>query len=172
MSPCQKLPPFLRNSLPGTLVCALVGALLAAVPARAQSVRPVSSPRAAVVEPASPPPPPSAVRSRGPSAVEPQVRVPAPSDAGELFLARAFQEPRESEGEGPDLESLRDFLPPRLYADVVELKNRVIRVRHRLFGREGIVSVGRADDGGEVGRLRLNLQYDPDPGVRVTIVTG
>lgn len=176
MSTRDSLPAVPRSAAPGTPVrtatlCAL-GALLAAVPARAQSDRPVPAPAPAT-------PDVEDVTSRAADAASAQaserpastVRLPAATDAAEVLLSRALGEPSETAGPGPDLESLRDFLPNSLFRDVVELRDRVVRVRSRLFGRRGIVSLGRTDEGGELGRVRLNLQYDPDPGIRVTLVT-
>mgnify|MGYP006292587363 CR=1 FL=1 len=70
--------------------------------------------------------------------------------------------------EGEDLD-LPEFLPWPLRRDLDDLRRRVQRVRTVLFGREGIVDVGRVD-GTDLGRLRLNLQYDPRPGVRFVLV--
>ena len=69
---------------------------------------------------------------------------------------------------GEDLD-LPEFLPWPLRRDLDDLRRRVQRVRTVLFGREGIVDVGRVD-GTDLGRLRLNLQYDPRPGVRFVLV--
>lgn len=176
MSTRDSLPAVPRSAAPAAPVrtatlCAL-GALLAAVPARAQSDRPVPAPAPAT-------PAVEDVTSRAADAASAQAserpastgRLPASTDAAEVLLSRALGDPSETDGPGPDLESLRDFLPNSLFRDVVELRDRVVRVRSRLFGRRGIVSLGQADDAGELGRVRLNLQYEPDPGLRVTLVT-
>lgn len=179
VSPCEKLPAPLRALAPVTLLCALAAFLLPDA-ARAQDV-PSSPPTLAAAEPAAnlssragltePP------TGRSPAARSSGVRLlsgggDAPRSVGEVLLSRALAGPPDGGGPGPDLESLRDFLPDALYRDVLELKDRVIRLRSRVFGREGIVSLGRAGREGDLGRLRLNLQYSPDPGIRVTLVTG
>lgn len=69
---------------------------------------------------------------------------------------------------GEDLD-LPEFLPWALRRDLHDLRRRVQRVRTVLFGREGIVDMGRVE-GTDLGRLRLNLQYDPHPGLRFVLV--
>lgn len=64
---------------------------------------------------------------------------------------------------------LPDFLPWALRRDLHDLRRRVQRARTVLFGRAGIVDMGRVG-GSDLGRLRLNLQYDPHPGVRFVLV--
>lgn len=171
MSSCEQLSSLLRGLVPAPVLCALA-ALLLPTHVVAQAERP-----------ARPAPAPSALEAAAGDAALPAARaggsseeafagVPLPlTNVGEALLARALGGPPSGEDPGSGLSSLRDFLPFSLYRDVVELRDRVVRVRSRVFGRRGIVSLGRADEDGEVGRLRLNLQYSPDPGIRVTLVT-
>lgn len=172
MSPCEKLPGILRALFPATVLCALAGLLLPGF-ARAQSdrpARPSPAPASSAVAASSE----AALSDRDPGA-DALGRIAdarlSPKDLGQALLSRALGGPSEEAGSGPDLSSLRDFLPPGLYHDVLELRDRVVRLRSRVFGRRGIVSLGRAGEDGELGRLRLNLQHSPDPGIRVTLVT-
>lgn len=71
-----------------------------------------------------------------------------------------------------DLGSLGDVLPGALLRDLVELRARVQRYRAVLFGERGIARWGDLEDSEETARIRLNLQADPHPGFRVTLVTG
>lgn len=172
MTPCEKLPALLRATVPVGILCALVGLLLPAS-LHAQSHRPA---------PSSPPPARPAVEASvapalahaSPEAapieriVGPRFVAPGP---GELLLARALEGAPGGRGTGSDLSSLRDLLPGPLYHDMVELRDRVVRVRSRVFGRRGIFSLGQAGEEDDVGRLRVNLQYSPDPGIRVTLIT-
>lgn len=173
-TPCQKLPEFLRALLPVAALCALVGLFLPR-PADAQTeelTRPTPAPGPPVIEAAGdgaalPPAP------EGATALERMAgaRISSSADVGEVLLARALGGSSSGQGPGPDLSSLRGFLPDGLYRDVLELRDRVVRVRSQVFGRRGIVSFGEAEDDGDLGRLRLNLQYSPDPGIRFTLVT-
>lgn len=70
-----------------------------------------------------------------------------------------------------DLGGLGDVLPRELLRDLLELRARVQRYRTMLFGDRGIVRWGELEGAPEAGRLRLNLQADPHPGLRVTLVT-
>lgn len=80
-------------------------------------------------------------------------------------------EPRSSDDE-PDLGSLGDVLPAPLCRDLLRLRSRVQSARQVLFGQRGILRLGDVGPDDERSRLRLNLQYSPDPGIRFTIVTG
>lgn len=90
-----------------------------------------------------------------------------PSVVEAVVLALATRVPSERE---PDLGSLDDFLPEPLCRDLLRLRSQVQDARKVLFGRRGIVRLGSQPDG-EGSRLRLNLQYSPDPGIRFTLVT-
>lgn len=172
-APCQKLSALFRGAVPAPLLCVLAVLLLPAH-ALAQTdrpARPSPAPEPPVVDAAGGAAVLSAARGGGPAIQALAAPGLATSDAGEALLARALGGPSSGEEPGPDLSSLRDFLPRGLYHDVLELRDRVVKVRSRVFGRRGIVSVGEADEEGEVGRLRLNLQYSPDPGIRVTLIT-
>lgn len=68
--------------------------------------------------------------------------------------------------------TLGDVLPRELCRDLLELRARIQRYRTVLFGRRGIVRFGELDGADRLGRVRLNLQTDPEPGFRVTLVTG
>lgn len=169
MSPCEKLPGILRALFPAAMLCALAGLLLPGF-ARAQSdrpARPSPAPASSAVAASTQ----AALSEPGPGAVAlgriAGARL-SPKDLGQTLLSRALDGTSDGTASGPDLSSLRDFLPPGLYHDVLELRDRVVRARSRVFGRRGIVSLGQA---GEVGRLRLNLQHSPDPGIRFTLVT-
>ncbi len=172
------LPVLLRALIPATALCVLAGPLLPA-PAQAQSERPAPVGAPPAVEGAAPPAVEApavpglegAERRRAAPADPSGLGSPASADVGETLLTRALEGSPGPDGPSPDLDSLRDLLPRALYHDVLRLRDRVVRARSHVFGRRGIVSLGEADDDGEVGRLRLNLQYDPDPGIRVTLVT-
>lgn len=71
-----------------------------------------------------------------------------------------------------DLGSLGDVLPDPLCRDLILLQSRVQRARRVLFGRRGILRLGSVGPDDDSSRLRLNLQYSPDPGIRFTLVTG
>ena len=170
MSICEKFPPLIRALLPVGVFCALLGTLLAA-PAEGQSARPVAASVSPDMRAVSPRAVPEVARARSGPGPIPTARLPAAPDAADVLLSRTFSEPSANRASGPDLGSLRDFLPAALFRDVVELRDRAIRVRSRLFGRRGIVSFGGAGEDGDLGRVRVNLQYDPDPGIRVTLIT-
>lgn len=70
-----------------------------------------------------------------------------------------------------ELGSLGDFLPDPLCRDLLRLRTQVQDARRVLFGQRGIVRLGKLDAEGEKSRVRLNLQYSPDPGIRFTLVT-
>lgn len=70
-----------------------------------------------------------------------------------------------------DLGGLGDVLPRKLLRDLLELQARIQRYRTVLFGDRGIVRWGELEGAPEASRLRLNLQADPHPGLRVTLVT-
>jgi hypothetical protein len=70
-----------------------------------------------------------------------------------------------------DLGGLGDVLPRELLRDLLELQARVQRYRTVLFGDRGIVRWGELEGAPEASRLRLNLQADPHPGLRVTLIT-
>lgn len=69
------------------------------------------------------------------------------------------------------LGSLGDVLPRGLCRDLLELRARIRRYRTVLFGQRGILRWGEVEGGEGHGRVRLNLQADPHPGLRVTLVT-
>lgn len=79
--------------------------------------------------------------------------------------------PRKTAADEPDLGSLDDFLPAALCRDLLRLRAQVQEARRVLFGRRGIVRLGNVESDEEASRLRLNLQYSPDPGIRFTLVT-
>ena len=170
MSICEKFPPLIRALFPVGVLCTLLGTLLT-VPAEGQSARPPAARVSPDIRAVSPRAVPEVARARSAREAIPTARLPAAPDAADVLLSRTLSEPSASRAPGPDLGSLRDFLPAALFRDVVELRDRAIRVRSRLFGRRGIVSFGGAGEGGDLGRIRVNLQYDPDPGIRVTLVT-
>lgn len=173
MSSCQRLSALFRGALPGPVLCALVAFLLPAH-ALAQGDRPTRP---------SPAPGPPAMEVTDGGGALPVARGGGPAleslagprlastGADEALLVRALIGSFAGEGSGPDLSSLQDVLPRALYRDVVHIKDRMVRLRSRVFGRRGIVSVGDADEDGDLGRLRLNLQHSPDPGIRFTLVT-
>lgn len=111
---------------------------------------------------------PASAQELAPPAEEPgaeeavATRAPSPGPASHLPNAEA-----ES-----DLGSLSDVLPEPLFRDLIRLHSRVQSARRVLFGRRGIVGLGRLEPGRDHARLRLNLQYSPDPGIRFTLVTG
>lgn len=70
-----------------------------------------------------------------------------------------------------DLGGLGDVLPRELLHDLMELRARVRRYGTLLFGDRGIVRWGELEGAPAASRLRLNLQADPHPGLRVTLVT-
>lgn len=84
-------------------------------------------------------------------------------------LADVLLDPGPAAGTSREDPDLPEFLPWALRRDLRELRRRVRRARDILFGTEGIVDVGRME-GADVGRLRLNLQYDPDPGIRFVLL--
>lgn len=180
MSPCEKLPVSLRALAPVAVLCALATLLLPDA-APAQDVPSSSPPTLSTVEAATELPSRAALArtatGRSAAARTSGVRPlsggeEVPASVGEALLSRALAgPPGGGDGPGPDLDSLREFLPNALYRDVLELRDRVVRVRSRVFGREGIVSFGQVGREGDLGRIRLNLQYSPDPGIRVTLVT-
>lgn len=167
MSACEKLPDALRILIPAGMVCALP-ALVFPGPTAAQADRPAPAPPAVAGDVA---PELSLATPPGPSVAPDAAPRASSTDADGLPLWWTSEEPSEAGGPAADIESLRGFLPSALYRDVLELRDRVVRMRTHLFGRRGIVSVGQTDESGDLGRLRVNLQYDPDPGLRVTVVT-
>ena len=78
---------------------------------------------------------------------------------------------RRSPATVADLGSLGEVLPDQLCRDLLRLRGRVRDARRVLFGQRGIVRLGQLDTAGEKARMRLNLQYSPDPGIRFTLVT-
>lgn len=105
-----------------------------------------------------------AVMGRDPAAAEP----PAVLDAVFLLAGPAGADENDAR---ESLGGLGDVLPRELCRDLVELKARIRRYRSVLFGHRGILRWGELDGSKEISRLRLNLQADPHPGVRVTLVT-
>ena len=71
--------------------------------------------------------------------------------------------------EDSDLD-LPQFLPIQLREDILRAEARLQELRTLLFGQRGIIRLGEGDASGH-SRLRLNLQYDPDPGVRFVLLT-
>lgn len=94
--------------------------------------------------------------------------LPAARDA--VFALAGSPEGAPAEGR-EDLGGLGDVLPRELLRDLLELQARVRRYRTLLFGHRGIVRWGELEGAPEASRLRLNLQADPHPGLRVTLVT-
>ena len=78
---------------------------------------------------------------------------------------------RSSPSTVADLGSLGDVLPRELCRDLLRLRGQVREARRVLFGQRGIVRLGEMGAEGEKSRMRLNLQYSPDPGIRFTLVT-
>ncbi len=173
MPSCQRLSALFRGAPRVPVLCALAALLLPAH-TLAQDDRP-TRPSAALDAPA--------VEAADAASAQPAARgnetaLEALAGArlestgpGEALLLRALTGSSGDEGPGPDLSSLRDVLPRALYRDVLHLTDRVVQLRSRVFGRRGIVSLGHADEDGDLGRLRLNLQHSPDPGIRFTLVT-
>lgn len=136
------------------------------------------------------PAPSRSARPDGPSTVVPALRVPGGAAGGpvgpprglgdrpleppsvlEAVLALAGPRDAGAEDARESLGSLGDVLPRELCRDLLELRARVQRYRTVLFGDRGILRWGRLEGPGGRSRLRLNLQADPDPGFRVTLVT-
>lgn len=72
-------------------------------------------------------------------------------------------------GEASTLE-LPGFLPVRLRHDLHRMEAGIRELRTLLFGHRGIFRLGE-DDASGASRFRLNLQYDPDPGLRFVLLT-
>lgn len=79
--------------------------------------------------------------------------------------------PSTAEDADQSLGSLGDVLPRGLCRDLRELRARIQRYRTVLFGQRGILRWGELEGSEDQSRVRLNLQADPQPGVRVTLVT-
>lgn len=62
-------------------------------------------------------------------------------------------------------------LPSGLHGEVRTLTRQVREIGDCLFGTDGMVSMGTVEETGQP-RLRLNLQYEPEPGLRLTLLTG
>lgn len=125
--------------------------------------------------------PRAAVTARSLSAIVDEARVVRPSmevvrvgESGGPGVVEALVvslAPRRTAGDEPDLGSLDDFLPAALCRDLLRLRAQVQDMRRVLFGRRGIVRLGSVESDEQTSRLRLNLQYSPDPGIRFTLVT-
>lgn len=74
-----------------------------------------------------------------------------------------------SSGEDSKLE-LPSFLPLRLRHDLQRMETKIRELRTVLFGDRGIVRLGEDEESG-ASRFRLNLQYDPEPGLRFVLLT-
>lgn len=173
MSSCQRLSALFRGALPVPALCALAALLLPAhvLAQDDRPTRPSATLDAPAVEAADAVAAPPTARGNE-TALEALAGARFESTGpGEALLLRALTGSPGDEGPGPDLSSLRDVLPRALYRDVLHLKDRMVKLRSRVFGRRGIVSLGHADEDGDLGRLRLNLQHSPDPGIRFTLVT-
>lgn len=85
-----------------------------------------------------------------------------------VVFTLASKRPADEEA---DLGSLDDFLPDQLGRDLLRLRSQVQDAREVLFGRRGIVRLGSPESSGGASRLRMNLQWSPDPGIRFTLVT-
>ncbi len=161
-------------------VLALCVALLSSGSATAQHRPPPVASSVSGAEPLTRAPR-TAVTMRSFSAMVDGARVVRPStDAARMGESRAPDvvealvvtlAPRKTGGDEPDLGSLEDFLPAALCRDLLRLRAEVREARRVLFGRRGIVRLGTVESDQEASRLRLNLQYSPDPGIRFTLVT-
>lgn len=162
MLPCQKLPAWLRALPLLGIVCGLLVLLWPTSTVRAQEgdrVALMEAPRGTPATPAEPTPSRSL---RASTTSTPPPRMAARAEGG--FTGEA------STPGAIDFGSLDGLLPRALRRDLVRVAERAKQVESRLFGREGIVSVGRVEGMEKVGRLRLNLLYDPDPGFQMTLV--
>lgn len=162
MMPCQKLPAWLRALPLLGVVCGLLVLLWPTSTVRAQEVDRVAlmeAPRGIPATPAEPTPSRS-LRASATSTLPPGMAARAEG----AFAGDVATDWRTELGD------LDGFLPGPLRRDLVRVAERAKRVESRLFGREGIVSVGRVEGTEKVGRLRLNLLYDPDPGFQMTLV--
>lgn len=65
---------------------------------------------------------------------------------------------------------LPGFLPLRLRHDLHRMEAGIRELRTVLFGQRGIFRLGEDEESG-ASRFRLNLQYDPDPGLRFVLLT-
>lgn len=65
---------------------------------------------------------------------------------------------------------LPGFLPVRLRHDLRRMETRIRELRTVLFGHRGILRLGEDEESG-TSRFRLNLQYDPEPGLRFVLLT-
>lgn len=72
-------------------------------------------------------------------------------------------------GDAPRVD-LPDFLPVRLRHDLHRMEAGIRELRTVLFGQRGIFRLGEDEASGS-SRFRLNLQYDPDPGLRFVLLT-
>jgi hypothetical protein len=72
-------------------------------------------------------------------------------------------------GDASTLE-LPSFLPLRLRNDLHRMETRIRELRTVLFGHRGIFRLGENEESG-ASRFRLNLQYDPEPGLRFVLLT-
>lgn len=110
------------------------------------------------------------LRPTGAIATAAMPRAPVVPEAEPSSSIEAPSSERQVDALASDLAALTGFLPGGLHRDLVRLTRGAQKVENHLFGRAGIVSVGRLDGAEEVGRVRLNLQHDPNPGLRLTLV--
>lgn len=66
--------------------------------------------------------------------------------------------------------NLPSFLPVRLRNDLHRMEAGIRELRTVLFGHRGIFRLGEDEESG-ASRFRLNLQYDPEPGLRFVLLT-
>lgn len=128
-------------------------------PESAEDVRP---------EPAPAPGPRQHPRLALPAGPSPGSWLPAARDAVFALAGPPRDAPADARD---DLGGLGDVLPRELLRDLLELHARVRRYRTVLFGDRGIVRWGELEGAPRASRLRLNLQADPHPGLRLTLVT-
>lgn len=106
----------------------------------------------------------------------PHTVVPGEAVAGApIVLDAVFERAAPGEPDAEDgresLGSLGDVLPRGLCRDLLELRDRIQRFRTVLFGQRGILRWGDVEGSEGHSRIRLNLQADPHPGLRVTLIT-
>lgn len=170
---CEQISSLPVRQFPAALVCAVL-TLLCPEAVRAQSGGPTPVTEASTVPPRTEIAPAGTVVRNAAGALPTGTSTPVPSpDVGEALLSWALSSGNAPDGRSSagDLGDFRDVLPPALLDDIVRLRDRVVRMRSRVFGRRGIVSFGQVEGSESLGRLRVNLQYEPDPGFRVTLIT-
>lgn len=96
-------------------------------------------------------------------------------DRASEFLDSVRDEPGDDaadalpSGDASNLD-LPGFLPVRLRHDLHRMEAGIRELRTVLFGHRGIFRLGE-DEASGASRFRLNLQYDPEPGLRFVLLT-